>query len=99
MAHRTMCGIFGNVGTAKCSGPLVEGLDRRERRRYNSSGDERPRSEASARRDFLPVRSAAADPRPLVSMFPLQPFASSLANLKRTDANQPRELAKSVALE
>jgi glucosamine 6-phosphate synthetase-like amidotransferase/phosphosugar isomerase protein len=94
-----MCGIFGNDAREGCSGPRVRGLHRLDRGGCDSSGDGQPGSGGSVHRDAPSVSFAAADARPRVIVFLLQPCAASLAKLKGTDVDRSRELAKSVPVE
>ena len=49
--------------------------------------------------DILEVPAAAAEVLPLLTVLPLQLLAYYMADLKGTDVDQPRNLAKTVTVE
>jgi glucosamine--fructose-6-phosphate aminotransferase (isomerizing) len=62
-----------------------------------TDGDDDARTMLTA--DILPIPQAAPEVLPLLTVIPLQLFAYYVADLKGTDVDQPRNLAKTVTVE
>ena len=68
------------------------------------SADAAPRGDAAGCRsaaepDIIEVPDAAPEVLPLLTVLPLQLLAYYMADLKGTDVDQPRNLAKTVTVE
>jgi glucosamine--fructose-6-phosphate aminotransferase (isomerizing) len=80
------------AGDAHVAG-LVEGNQRISFSRINTRADALPE------RDLMEVPEAEGEVLPLLTVLPLQLLAYYMADLKGTDVDQPRNLAKTVTVE
>jgi len=62
-------------------------------------GSMRPSGFAPAEPDVIEIPDAVAEVLPLLTVVPLQLLAYFMADLKGTDVDQPRNLAKTVTVE
>jgi glucosamine--fructose-6-phosphate aminotransferase (isomerizing) len=99
-----MCGIVGYIGQRNASEVIVDGLHRLENRGSDSAGViavcRRGDTEMARRVDSVLEVPASADRlAPLLTVIPVRFLADHLVVLARCDVDQPRNLAKSVAVE
>ncbi|MDB5214886.1 MAG: Glucosamine-fructose-6-phosphate aminotransferase, isomerising, partial [Myxococcaceae bacterium] len=66
---------------------------------YGPNGPRSARSQAQYEPDIVEIPAAASEVLPLLTVLPLQLLAYHVADLKGTDVDQPRNLAKTVTVE
>src|SRR5256885_17227506 len=63
------------------------------------ASDAAPRSQSSFAPDVIEIPEATQEVLPLLTVLPLQLLSYYMADLKGTDVDQPRNLAKTVTVE